>query len=382
MAPSIWIMTRDFKLLGQVKEYESLQMTSEWHGIGKIELRVNRHLPNADKLLMGHIIYPHKRMDKAYIIRHRNIVLDERGKATENWDIVAESLKSWFSQQLTTPPTGQAYDSINDDAETVMRHLVHNTVINPIDPGNKLDIVMDADLKRGGKIDWQSRYKDLAEEMEKISLLSGIGWNIEIDHKNEQYVFKTYEGRDLTEKNGVYPDAVFSPTLRSIKNLAFTESQLDYKNYAIVAGQGEGANRRIVHVGDPSITGFDRRVLFVDARDIEEETEDGQPIPVEEIERRLRERGEQKLAEHRQEFYLEGQVLQTENLKYGRDYDLGDITTSQSREWGVTLNARITAVKEIYEPSKEEVELTFDNDRPTIYKKIKQEINELKDFTR
>lgn len=311
MSMPLQIMKKDFTLLGQISEYASLQIESEWSGIGKIELVINRYLPNAHLLVADNIIFPHGRLDLAFIIRHRGIQLDEAGKITENWAIRADSLKVWFADKLTTPPVGLSHDSINDDAaETIMHHYVNSTVINPLDPGNKLDgLVLGTNQKRGEKVDWQSRYKDLSEELAKISMLSGIGWNIVVDRKNEKYVFETYEGLDLTEHNGVNPPAIFSPEFQTIKNLEYAESQLDYKNYAIVAGQGEGADRRIVEVGDPSITGFDRRVLFVDARDIEEETEGGTPIPVEEIERKLRDRGLQKLAEHAQEFYLEGQSL-------------------------------------------------------------------------
>src|SRR5699024_553894 len=100
----------------------------------------------------------------------------------------------------------------------------------------------------------------------------------------------------------------------------YVESELDYKNFAVVAGQGEGADRRIVTVGDA--VGKDRRVLFVDARDVEEETdeEDPQPIPVHEIAERLRNRGKQKLAEYEQEIYLEGQTLTKSRLIYEKDY--------------------------------------------------------------
>lgn len=380
----IRIMTRDFNLLGEVDNYESLQLTRSWHGIGVVEMRINRYKQHADKLQRGNIIFPTHKTNKGYIIRHCEIELDENGKITENWIIRALSLKSWMGQRLIIPPIGQAYDSITDNAESVMLHYVNNNVINPVDPNRVMqDIILSDNLNRGPSIQWQSRYKVLAEELKNIGLQSGLGWNIDIDYENKQYVFKALEGRDLSANQTDLPPVIFSPEFDSLKQMQYVESELEYKNFAIVAGQGEGVERRIVEVGEQS-SGFDRYELFVDARDIEEETDDDppQPIPVHVIEERLRNRGNQKLAEHQQELFLEGQILTKSPFIYEKDYDLGDIVTVQNKDWGVTMDSRITEIKEIYETNGYRIEAIFGNDRPTFIDKVKQEFkqfeNELK----
>jgi len=376
----IRIMTRDFELLVETSRYESLQLIRSWHGIGHIELRINRYMLHADKFNRGCIIFPHNYLNKAYVIRHKEIELDEKGKVTENWIIRANSLKDWFTQRLTMPPYEKAYDSITSDAESVMHHYVNNNVINPADVDRRMqDIVLSNNLNRGENIEWQSRYKNLAEELEKIGLQTDLGWNIELDYQTKQFVFKVLEGRDLTAGQSDLPPAIFSPEFNTLGQLSYVESELDYKNFAVVAGQGEGADRRIVMTGE-NASGFDRYELFVDARDVEEETDDDppQPIPEHEIEERLINRGKQKLTEHEQEIYMEGQTLTKSRLVYEKDYDLGDIVTLQNKDWGVTMDARITEIKEIYEQNGKKLELTFGNDRPTLIDMIKQEIGGIK----
>lgn len=380
---AIRIMTKDFRPIDQTDRYSSLQITRSWHGIGRIDLRINRHITKkdgtkvADKLQRGNIIFPHNHLNKAYQIRHKGIELDENGKITENWIILATALKGWFGDCLTIPSVGQSQDSFTADAESVMHHYVNSQAINPHDINNKLPVVAGSNLQRGERVEWQSRYKNLAEEMADIGMLSGLGWNIDMDVDTKEFVFNTLVGRDLTAGQSVNPPAIFSPEFGTLKQLSYVESDLDYKNVAVVAGQGEGAERRIITVGDLDATGLDRRVLFVDARDIEEETDGDppEPIPIDKIEERLRNRGLQKLAEHQQEIYLEGQTLPKSRLIYGKDYDLGDMVTLQNKEWGVTLDARITEVKEIYEPGKSDIELTFGNNRPDLISKIKQELS-------
>lgn len=380
MALPLRIMTRDFQLIDQIDGYSSLQITRSWHGIGSIELRINRYIRGADKLLRGRIIFPHGQLHKAYQIKHREIELDENGKASENWIIRALPLKSWIGQRITYPPVHTAYDNKQADAETVMMHYVRNNVVNPADAKRIMaDIVLAENLHRGQTASWQSRYKNLAEEQAEISLLSGLGWNVDIDTEQNKFMFRVLEGRDLTERQSLFPPAIFSPEFKTLGQLSYTESELGYRNNAIVAGQGEGVDRRIIEVGESS--GHDRYELFVDARDVPEEVEnegaEPTPRPVEEIEADLVNRGNQKLLEYEQEIYLEGQALTKSRLTYEIDYDLGDIVTLQNRDWGVTLDARITEVKEIYEASGQKIELTFGNDRPTLIQKIKQELAQI-----
>lgn len=379
MALSIRIMTRDFNLIGEVNQYSSLQLSRSWHGVGSIEMRINRYLKHANELQRGRIIFPHNKLNKAHIIRYREIELDENGKATENWIIHALPLKSWMGQRITYPPPTTGYDNKQGNAETVMMHYVNNNVINPMDSKRKMDkVALASNLGRGSQVIWNSRYKNLADELTEISTISGLGWNVDIDTFSEQFVLKVSEGRNLTADQSILPPAIFSPEFNTLGKMTFTESELNYRNAAIVGGQGEDVDRRIVEVG--ASTGYDRYELFVDARDVSETDDQDPPVqrPDAEINADLTARGQQHLMEYDQEIYLEGQALTKSRLIYEKDYDLGDIVTLQNKEWGVTLNARITEVKEIYEPGKTVIELTFGNNRPTLISKVKQELSSIK----
>ena len=151
---------------------------------------------------------------------------------------------------------------------------------------------------------------------------------------------------------------------------------MDYKNFAVVAGQGEGVERRIISIGDA--VGADRYEMFVDARDVSEEDDEGNPRPVEKVLADLNKRGNEKLSEHAQEIYLGGQILTTSRLIYGKDFNVGDVVTVRDKGWGVTMDTRITAVKEIYEYGKRKIEVVFDNDKPTFISKMRREINAFK----
>ncbi|QEA01334.1 hypothetical protein D0439_10225 [Lysinibacillus fusiformis] len=371
------IIDDEFNLLGEVDRYSSAQIGISWSGIGELELQINRYLQHADKLVKGNIIFPYNRLDQAYIIRHREIELDENGKQTENWSIKALSLKTFTSQRLIYPAAGKTHESVTGNVETVMRHFVNTQMINPSDPARIFpQLVLGANQNKGPIIEENSRYDPLNEKLTELSELHGLGWNIELDLKNKRFVFVVKEGRNLVANQTGLPQAIFSTEFETIESLEYTESDLDYKNFAVVAGQGEGIERRIISIGDA--VGADRYEMFVDARDVSEEDDEGNPRPVEKVVADLNKRGNEKMSEHAQEIYLSGQILTTSRLIFEKDYSVGDRVTARDKGWGVTMDTRITAATVICEYGKRKVAVVFDNDKPTFISKMRREINAFK----
>ncbi|MED4461870.1 siphovirus ReqiPepy6 Gp37-like family protein [Metabacillus fastidiosus] len=388
MKKPIRILSAAMDILGEIDNYESMFFIHRCHGIGEIELRINRYKKHVDKLLKGNLILVGSQLNKVFQLKHREIELDENGKITENWLIKGFALKVVVAQRITIPPNHTAYDNKQGNAETVMKHYVDRNIINLADPKRKIpELILAINQNRGTSISWQSRYKNLAEEMTEISLAAGLGWDVYLDIQQKKWVFDVFEGRNLTVNQSINPPVIFSPQFESLKSLHYTESELNYKNIAYVAGQGEGVDRRVIELGNQS--GLSRHELFIDARDIEEETDvetidtegnkvtEKVPRPEADIIKDLTDRGRRQLQEFLQEEYLEGQILTDSPFVYEKDYNLGDIVTVQSKDWGVTLDTRITEIKEIYEQSGFKIEAVFGNDRPTLIQKIKQELSQI-----
>lgn len=407
MAKPIAVLTQDIELVASISNYESLVFENMWHGVGIIELRINRYKKNSDAFQKDRLIIVDDSGDNVYIILHREVELDESGRITENWLIKGMQLKFVLSDRITLPPEHTSHDNKSGSAELVMKHYVERNAISPTDPNRRIPILVNEDmLNRGSSVVWQSRFQNLAEELINISSFTGIGWNVGIDLKNSKWVFRVMEGKDRSIDQDINSPVIFSPHLGNVSYMKFVDSSLNHKNYAYVAGQGEGVERRVLTVG--ASTGLNRRELFVDARDIAEETDDDVPVqrPLAEIEADLRNRGEQKLSELQQELFLEAQVMarregvgidsiqgyfitqfqtaervvmreKAASFEYGRDWFLGDIVTTQNTDWGYTLNTRITIVREIYEEGGSRLEVVFGNDRPTLIDKIRQQFAQI-----
>ena len=378
---SIRVINPDFELLAELYGYTSAIISREWHGIGSLDIEINKNIQGSELLQKGNILILGANIEEPFIIKHRQIKLDQDGKKSEVWSIKAPSLKSILEQRITVPPDGLSYDRINSDAETVIKHYTTNNVITPADSNRIMPLVeVDTNQNRGTSIEWRSRYKNLANELNDISFATGINWNISLDIQNQKFVLDVREGKDLTASQSVNPPVIISPEFASVKELEYLESMLDFKNYAYIAGQGVGADRRVISQG--TATGLERYEVFVDARDVAEVDDNENPRPEGEIIAELEARGQRNLEEFEQETYLNGQILMKSPFEYRKDYNLGDIVTLQNKDWGVTLDARITKIKESYDANGMNIEAVFGNDQPDLISKIKNAFGELSNEVR
>jgi hypothetical protein len=178
----IRILTPTLDLLAEIDDYESLLFTRRWHEVGEFELRINRHKRHTELLQRGNLIMLGSYRNKVGIIRHREIEFDDNGKKTENWLVKGIALKGVMAQRLVIPPVNDSHDRANGPAETVMKHYVNNHIVNPTDVKRKIDmLILASDQHRGSNISWESRFKNLAEELIEISKASGLGWDVTLD---------------------------------------------------------------------------------------------------------------------------------------------------------------------------------------------------------
>lgn len=351
----IRVLTPSFQFLGEIDDYESLQFIRRFRKPGEFELHINANKNLTDTLQEDNLIVLSPR--KVGVILHRELNREN----AEQLMIKGYTLQGILSRRITVPPAGQAYDKIKANAETALKHYVRQNAVESVDPNRIIpNLIIADDLQRGAIVDWQSRFKNLVDELESISFSAGLGWDVFLDLEQQKWVFEVYVPRNLTASQSELPPVIFSIDFDNIKNQTFTESSVNYKNYGYIGGQGEGEDRAVVEVGNAS--GLSRIETFIDARDIE----DGENLTV---------RGQQKLQEMQKIVSFESEILTYGPFVYEKDWDLGDIVTVQDKKWGITLDTSITEVKEIYEPSGFRLEATFGNTMPTLIERIKKTID-------
>lgn len=380
----IRIIDDQFNLLGEIDAYESFMLTRRWHKSGEFQFVVNRYANNAEHLREGVLLVPGDETSKVVIVEHMEVELDQNGRATENWLIRGPTLEGILRRRTAIPPEDRATEYTDGPAESHMKKLVFNNAVGPADSRRGISMLSVAENQgRGLSEIWETRFKQLDEELERISLLTGLGWFVTMDYNSKRWVFDVREGRNLVASQSELPRVVLSPEFDAVQSQRFIDSVLDYSNYAYVAGQGEGIDRLVIQVGDQQ-SGLERFEHFVDARDIGNgdteptEDEDGNPVypdgwlTPEEIDQLLTQRGEEKLAERPRLRTFEGTILDSCPFVYEQDWDLGDIVTAQNREWGVTMDERITEVIETYERAGKRLDVVFGKNEPLTMDKVRR----------
>jgi hypothetical protein len=210
---------------------------------------------------------------------------------------------------------------------------------------------------RGTEIEWSSRYQNLLEEIEKISKQTMLGFNITLDKKRKELVFDVAQGTDRSSIQESCPPIIFSSDYDNLRGKNLVDSNMNYSNYVLVGGQGEGAERTIIEQGDSS-SDMDLFVKFIDARDLDSEE-------------KLKTRATEKLtSEFKELFSFDAIAINKGNYLYNKDWFLGDIVTLKDTKWNIEKNIRITNVEIIKEESGEQTNITFGDVLPTLKEKI------------
>jgi hypothetical protein len=201
-----------------------------------------------------------------------------------------------------------------------------------------------------------------------------IGFAVKFLPALSQFLFAIRYGVDRTIGNAAGNNPViFSRELNNILQSSYVNNRESYKNMAIIAGEGEGTARTTALIGN-TITGYNRRELFVDAKDLSSTTDDSTTLTTEEYQTLLIQRGTEKLQDCVEIESFESVVRNDAEAKfvYNRDYYLGDKVTVVDKKLLITTSAIVTAVTITYDENGYTVEPVFGYGLPTIMQKLKR----------
>ena len=369
----LYIFNKDLELKGILDTFTSLRWIRRYHKSGEFELHCALNSDTLNLLQRENIICK-KGDDEAGYIETRRLRIDSTGQ--ELLEIKGKFLTSYLRRRINW---GQLI--FNGKTEELMRKLVND---NCISPANRAlpNLILGSLKNFDDTIQYQDSYGNILSCLESISNTSNLGFKNILDMENQKIIFSVYKGIDRTVNNGAIAPCIFSRNFENILEQEYADSLNNYKNTALIAGAGEGKDRKLTSIEEGQ--GLNRYELYVDARDlqstkqVEKTGEDGnkttEDVPMSDNEYipMLLQRGKEKLAECYEVQALNSKINTQGNNIYKKDFDLGDIVTIVDKKWGIQVDTRITEVEEVYEGGKVEINSTFGNNIPTIIDKIKQ----------
>lgn len=174
-------------------------------------------------------------------------------------------------------------------------------------------------------------------------------------------------GEDRTRHRGnkVVSPVVFSQSLSNIANTDYIVDRSKLKNTVYIAGEGEGTDRKWYNIDvNSDVTfgerkGWNRKELWVDARDIQSEQDDV-TLTDAEYEELMKQRADEKAKDNNlSEEYTATVTDVTKQYIYKKDYNTGDFVTIADEELGMEIDAQITNVIVTRQGDREIIDLEF-----------------------
>lgn len=365
-----------FDALGEINKFTSLMWPDKFNGYTTFELNAPITQENKTLLKKGNIIWCGG--DNAAVIEIVKSDTDENGQKTFN--VKGRTLE----MLLTTRIIWGTYNCINTYSSTAMYEIVDKQCVNPSDSYRKIPFLECAeDEELGKRIAFQKTGGEVYEALEGIATEADLGFDILFRPKEKKLIFKVTEGvdRSIMPASGDASNLViFSTDLEDILSSSYYTNDQDVKSLAYVAGEGEGVDRKYIISGNAATKGFERRELYVDARDLQSEiaNEDGTTTTLtdDDYNDMLNDRGMEKLAEHvtTESFEAKVRVVGDVQYVYGRDYNKGDKVIMQDTDLGVQVIGKVAEVSENYDDEYELI-ITYGYSYPTLIQKIKRQIS-------
>lgn len=355
----------DLTPIGSIDAFSALRWTERYNKCGSFELwcpalKDNVEVLKENNLLwLGGLTCGIIEVVQSSVKDDNTTEINIRGRLAEGY----LSYRAMLDTYLTTAK------NVSD----VMREIININCINPTDPNRKIpNLILKPDQQvYGDKITFQRTGTDILSMCEETASAHNLGFSLEFFPHRKVFEFTINKGVDRTMGQNIVPPVIFSTETEDILASSYFYNQSEYKNVALVAGAGEGAERKKVFVG--SGAGLERRELYVDARDLQNTKEDGGLIPDQEYSNILNQRGLEYLAEKQivQSFDATIKSFGDMQYTYGIDYTKGDLVTVQDKNLGLIVNARVTEVERVYDQNGESLNLVFGYAQPTLNQKLK-----------
>lgn len=339
---NIIVLDKEFNKMALIED-ASVIWTTRYYDVGDFELYLGITAEKINLLQIGNYVM---REDDEQVGIIENIKIEYKDDVGEFLSVTGRFAESLLERRIVWQQT-----RLSGTAENGLRNLINTNVINPVIENRKIPIIQLGDIKGyTDRLDAQYTGEDLLEINKNVAINTHTGFKFKFN--NSGFDFELYKGTDRSYNQSANTFVVFSDEYDNLLSSEYEHITSAYKNVALVAGEGEGTARKTVIVGDGE--GLERYEIFVDAKNVS--SNDGE-ISLEEYNKALKEKGEEKLVTITQAFT--GEVDLGQNYIYKKDFFIGDVVTIENKNWGIYINSRIIEIIESEDESGYKITPTF-----------------------
>jgi len=325
------ILNTSFERLAVVDDYKSFIWATRFYASGDFELVVDVNNKNVGLFVKDYYVI---REDDDNVGVIEDIVIQ---RTTEGEDHIIVSGRflggAILSRRIIAVQT-----TVTGKVSACINQLLNDNIISPTIPARQISNFVLGTYEINQTMQAQYTGKNLLETISNICETYGVGFKVTLNSDN-QFVFMLYEGTDHTYDQSVNPWVIFSDKYDNLLSSEYEENYQDITTAVLVAGEGEGLDRKTQWVTDGQ-TGLNRREIYKDQRQVQ--SNDGE-ISDAEYEELLQESGKESLTTYTAAFT--GTVY-FDNVKYKEDINVGDLCVIENERWGLYINTRLVEVIE------------------------------------
>ena len=306
-------------------------------------------------LLNGFIIAFDDDLQKAYLIES----VEPSAELPNVAEVSGRDLRALLSYRIV--PRTETYSGVLGDR---IYWIINHNAVEPHDPDGSLNtnrvIPYLQNLMTygsGAVLEATKQYTgdNVMDAIIDMLSVSDFGWDVLFYPETKEIIPVLYEGFDSVNTSSanlvIYDDA-----LGSMDNVGYIRDITNYKTVATIAGEGEGNDRVFTGIditggASGTISGFERKEMFVDARDIQSKTQDDEgnetKIPAAQYSSMLQQRGWEKLCENKVETKMEVNLNESHyRFNATTSTDIGKIVAFRSHgQLGISGTCRIVAAE-------------------------------------
>lgn len=373
MIEYIEVRNEDRVLIDIIDDFNSVIWSPQYFGAGSFELYVQASKKNVANLKKGRFL---SRPDSDQIVIIEGVQSTYSRETGRMLIVTGRFAKSILDRRLIYNLSGTSCTPtvIRGNVEEAARALVDSHIISSKQTARNVPFLSLGPVAgaaavivddNGNKADKQTTYENLLTYTDGLLQEYGLGAYLSFERKTRALKYTVYEGKDRRARNARSNAAViFSQEFDTLLTSEYAESEMQYKNTALIGGAGEGAERFYAMIGINAV-GMNRREVFVDAssqsrtykNDADEEIQytDAEYTAI------LQTDGKQVLATVAPVETFFGSVDLTNcRFTFGRDYFLGDIVTVRDTDIGKQAHVRVIQSTEIQDADGYTLELTYE----------------------
>lgn len=314
----VYVLNRNFETVSLVDSYTSLIWTDRFYKAGDFELYLPSSRANNERFIPGYYLWD---KDSEHLMIIEDLKTTSDVDSGNNLTVTGRSIESILERRIVWNKKDFAENSVLQNS---IKTLINENIISPTDAkrkfldssGNNAFIFEDSTDAAITTLTFEAQYnrENLYEIITGLCEDKKIGFKITLDADNH-FVFKLYVGTDRSYSQNVNPYIVFSPNFENVINSEYNEVTSEYRNVALVVGNGSDSNEITAEAGDLVCSGLDRREICLNPQNTDNTNAE-----------KLKQKGAEELAkDHKIKKTFEGEVETSRIFIYGKDYFMGDI---------------------------------------------------------